>query len=97
MGIHITPDNADEKMFVFDHIITFACQKGIIVPADFTLSQAVEYAKANKAKMFVPPLTRDMDYLSDYLDLEDLEDEDGDIYFADSVPQQIFVDLGNAK
>ena len=94
MGTHIIPNNADEKMFVFDHIITFTCQKGIIVPADFTLNQAAEYAKANMEEiMFIPQLTSDMDYLFDHLDFGDLDEEDIDDYFKDSVPQEIFANL----
>jgi len=91
MGIHIKPETTNEKLFVFEHIITFTCEKGIIVPADFTLEQAIEYAKENMDKMFIPPCTSEMDFLSDELDFEACTEVAE--YFPDSVRQEVFVDL----
>jgi len=90
MGVNISTDyeESQEKLFIFDFLITFLEQKAIVVPKNFTIEQAIAFAEKNADKMFVPT----------HLDPEIAEGKPmfGDGYeccFSDSVAQERFDDL----
>jgi hypothetical protein len=94
MGINISTDyeGSNEKLFVFDFLVTSLEQKAILVPKEFTIEQAISYAKENADKMSVP----------NQLDPEIVEGKPmfGDGYeccFSNSIVQERIDDLTSAS